>query len=114
MGDDAVVDNVLAAIDLGRWKTLTPDQVDPMDLGLWFSDRNAKPHGGESIAAFVARLEYWLEACPKADLCAVVAPGTAQGLISAATGADFWRIEVAPAAMIDLEPRGGRWRLRLT
>lgn len=114
MGADAVVDNALAAIDLGRWKSLTPDQVDPMELGLWLSDRCASPHGGESVAAFVERLEHWLDECSEGDVCAVVAAGTAQGLISAATGADFWSIDVAPAAMIDLESRGGRWRLRLT
>ncbi len=113
MVDDPVVDNGLAAIDLGRWKGLPPDQVDPAELGLWLSDPSSNPHGGESVTAFVARLEHWLGGHRDADGSAVVAAGTAQGLISAATGADFWSIEVAPAAVIDLEGGRGCWRLRL-
>lgn len=114
MGAGAVLDTALAAIDLGRWKGLTPDRVDPMELGLWFGDQGASPHGGESVTKFVARLRHWLGEHQEADACAVVASGTAQGLIAAATGADFWSIEVAPAAVITLDGgRRGRWRLRL-
>lgn len=114
MTADAVVDTALAAIDLGRWSSLRPDQVDPMDLGQWLGDHDARPHGGESIAAFVARLRYWLDEHQESDVCAVVAAGTAQGLVSAATGADFFSVEVAPAAVIDMIGHRGRWRLRLT
>lgn len=113
MGADATVDSGLAAIDLGRWKNLRPDQVDPMELGQWFGDHGASPHGGESVAAFLARLRQWLDEHQESDICAVVAAGTAQGLIAAATGADFWSVEVAPAAVVDMEARRGRWRLRL-
>jgi broad specificity phosphatase PhoE len=93
---------------------VSPDEVDHVELAQWFTDPAACPHGGESVAAFIARLGRWLARHQDADLSAVVAPGTAQGLVAAALGVDFWSIEVAPAVVVDLEGRGSRWRLRLT
>jgi broad specificity phosphatase PhoE len=111
--DDGQVDPGLRAIDLGRWTGLRPDQVAVDELGLWFADPTAVPHGGESVAEFVARLADWLRGCESEDTTAVVAGGTAQGMVAAAIGADFFGLEVAPASVIQLRRRGGRWRLRL-
>lgn len=113
IGVHGVVDNALAALDVGRWAGLTPDQVDPAELGEWFADPDSSPHGGESVTAFLGRLSVWLNIPWTVDVGAVVASGTAQGLVAAALGVDFWSVEVAPAAVIDLERRGERWRLRL-
>ncbi len=113
IGADGVIDDALKSLDLGRWTGLAPDEIDPLDLGEWFGDPGANPHGGESITAFLARLSAWLETAWTVDVGAVVASGTAQGLVAAATGMSFWGVEVAPAGVIDLERRGGRWRLQL-
>jgi broad specificity phosphatase PhoE len=113
IGADGVIDDALKSLDLGRWTGLAPDEIDPLDLGEWFGDPGANPHGGESITAFLARLSAWLETDWAVDVGAVVASGTAQGLVAAATGMSFWGVEVAPAGVIDLERRGGRWRLQL-
>jgi broad specificity phosphatase PhoE len=108
----ADVEPALRAIDLGRWTGLRPDQVDPSELGQWFADPAAAPHGGESVVAFVGRLAEWLQNRGGDDVAVVVAGGTAQGIVTAAIGADFFSIEVQPADVIRLRRRGGRWRLR--
>ena len=109
---DADVEPALRAIDLGRWTGLRPEQVNPLELGQWFSDPTAAPHGGESVVEFIERLAHWLQDRGGDDVVVVVAGGTAQGMVAAAIGADFFGIEVEPADVIRLRRRGGRWRLR--
>lgn len=109
---DAHVEPALRAMDLGRWAGLRPDQVDPVELGQWFTDPAAAPHGGESVVGFVGRLAEWLQNRGGDDVAVVVAGGTAQGIVAAAIGADFFSIEVRPADVIRIRRRGGRWRLR--
>lgn len=109
---DVHVEPALRAIDLGRWTGLRPDQVNPIELGQWFTDPAAAPHGGESVVDFVGRLAEWLQNRGGDDVALVVAGGTAQGIVAAAIGADFFSIEVQPADLIRLRRRGGRWRLR--
>ncbi|MDV7134054.1 histidine phosphatase family protein [Williamsia muralis] len=109
---DAHVEPALRAMDLGRWAGLRPDQVDPVELGQWFTDPAAAPHAGESVVDFVGRLAEWLHDRGGDDVAVVVAGGTAQGIVAAAIGADFFGIEVRPADVIRLRRRGGRWRLR--
>lgn len=109
---DADVEPALRAIDLGRWTGLRPDQVDPLELGQWFADLTAAPHGGESVVDFVGRLATWLQDQSGDNVAAVVAGGTAQGMVAAAIAADFFGIEVQPADVIRLRRRSGRWCLR--
>jgi broad specificity phosphatase PhoE len=107
------VDPRLRAIDLGRWTGLAPTEVVPADLGKWIADPDVRPHGGESITDFVARLSDWLGERKPDDMTAVVAGGTAQGIVAAAIGVRFWSVEVAPADVVDLRRRAGHWYLRL-
>lgn len=112
IGADGPLEPRLAAIDLGVWDGLAPGQVDPMQLGCWLADPDFASHGGESVSVFVARLADWLNGCPESDLTTVVASATAQGLVAAALGCEFWSVEVAPAHIVDLSRRNGRWRVR--
>nr|WP_255327775.1 histidine phosphatase family protein [Nocardia sp. 348MFTsu5.1] len=107
------IDSKLSSIDLGSWAGLAPEQVDPMELGSWLMDPDFASHGGESVTAFVARLADWLKGCADSDSIAVVTSGTAQGLVAAALACDFWSVEVAPAQVVNLSRRGGRWRVRI-
>jgi broad specificity phosphatase PhoE len=106
------IEPTLSSIDLGSWVGRAPEQVDPALLGRWLTDPDFASHGGESVTAFVGRLRDWLGACAEADSVAVVTSGTAQGLVAAALGCDFWSIEVAPAYVVNLSRRGARWRVR--
>lgn len=106
------IEPMLSSIDLGSWIGCTPEQIDPAQLGSWLADPDFASHGGESVTAFVARLGDWLGGCAEADSVAVVTSGTAQGLVAAALGCDFWSVEVAPARVVNLSRRGARWRVR--
>jgi len=112
IGAHGRVDPRLASIDLGSWVQRSPEQIDPAELGAWMTDTAFASHGGESVTDFVARLDDWLGDCPAADLTAVVTAGTAQGLVAAALGCEFWGVETAPAHRIDLSRGGTRWRVR--
>lgn len=112
IGADGPLEPRLAAIDLGCWADLGPQQIDPTELGTWLAEPDFASHGGESVNAFVARLDDWLIGCAESDLTAVVASGTAQGLVAAALGCEFWSVEVAPAHIVNLSRRNARWRVR--
>lgn len=49
----------LRSVDLGSWTGCLPEDIPVEALALWFSDVTSTPHGGESIAAFVARVAAW-------------------------------------------------------
>lgn len=112
IGADGPVHAGLAAIDLGSWAGRSPEQIDPTELGAWMTDPDFASHGGESISAFVVRLHDWLIGCAESDLSVVVTSGTAQGLVAAALGCEFWSVEVAPAHIVNLSRRNERWRVR--
>ncbi|MGJ0119151.1 histidine phosphatase family protein [Williamsia sp. MIQD14] len=49
----------LRSIDLGSWTGRAPEEIPAGELALWFGDVESVPHGGESVAAFVARIALW-------------------------------------------------------
>jgi len=112
IGAHGRADPRLASIDFGSWAQRSPEQIDPTELGAWMTNPDFASHGGESVTDFVARLADWLASCPEADLTAVVTTGTAQGLVAAALGCEFWGVEAAPAHRIDLSRGSTRWRVR--
>ncbi|TCO73968.1 alpha-ribazole phosphatase family protein [Rhodovulum euryhalinum] len=51
----------LIEIDFGAWEGLAWDAVPRDELDAWAADFwNARPHGGESVAMFTARVADWL------------------------------------------------------
>jgi broad specificity phosphatase PhoE len=115
-GLGALVEPALAGPDLGHWRTLTPDHIEPADLQRFFADPTFAGHGGESVVALVERMGRWLRARLHDDetVTAVVTGPAAQGIIAAAfeDPARYFAVDVAPATVIDLSYRR-HWRLML-
>ncbi|GAA1855866.1 histidine phosphatase family protein [Pseudonocardia ailaonensis] len=116
----AAVDDDLAGLDHGKWTGRTLDEIaaeDPAGLTQWLTDPESVPHGGESTAAFVARIGSWLRAVPTRPrgLLAVVDPAVVRAALAHALGAPptaFWRVDVDPLAVAVLVGESGRWTLR--
>lgn len=87
----------LASLDVGSWRGRTPEEIPGAELGAWFADPAVRPHGGESIAGFVARIRHHAATLPD-DAVLVVAKPVAQALLC--TGVDdFFRTRVLPASL---------------
>ncbi|MYV92986.1 histidine phosphatase family protein, partial [Streptomyces sp. SID1034] len=110
----------LAALDVGRWRGQTLDEVgraEPEAVGAWLGDPSAAPHGGESVAQLCARAAAWLDAAAEdaGRTLAVVEPEIVRALVLRALDAPlsaFWRIDVPPLTATELSGRAGRWNLR--
>jgi broad specificity phosphatase PhoE len=118
-GLDPVVEEDLAECDFGSWAGMSLDEVsrvDPEGLRAWRQDPCARPHGGESLAQLLARVERFLERARgwQGTTVAVTHGGPVRGAILACLGvpaAAFWRMDVAPASLTELHAAGEGWRL---
>jgi broad specificity phosphatase PhoE len=107
----------LAECDFGAWAGRTLAEVaaaSPADIGAWMEDPDAAPHGGESLAAFAARVAEWLdgEACADGVAVAFTHGGVVKAALVHAVGAPlaaFWRIDVAPLSVTELHAHDRRW-----
>ena len=116
---DAVVLPELAECDFGRWAGRTLAEVhaaEPEATAAWMADPQAAPHGGESLAALVARVERWLATRAATDgrALAVTHGGVIKAAVVLVLGAPldaFWRIDVAPLGLTELSAYDGRWTL---
>jgi broad specificity phosphatase PhoE len=103
--------------DFGAWagRTLADVAADDEDgVRAWMTDPDAAPHGGESLAALLARIGEWLAAQARLDGTAIAV--THAGVVKAAvvTALDappsaFWRIDVSPTSITELHAHDGRW-----
>jgi broad specificity phosphatase PhoE len=120
LGLTADVDPQLRDCDYGRWagrSLLDLQAAEPVALGAWLSDLQSNPHGGESIADLARRIAAWLEARARDEgrMIAVAHPAVIRAAILHAVGAplaSFWRVEVAPLAIVRLSHDGRRWTLQ--
>lgn len=119
LGLAASVDDALSDLDYGRWAGLTLKELaanEQAALSSWMSDPGAAPHGGESIAALVARMADFLADLSTSDrLVAVTHAATMRAAVVASLGAPitaFWQIDVAPLTRVTLHGEGKMWRLR--
>jgi broad specificity phosphatase PhoE len=109
--------DVLRECDFGTWAGRTLADVaaaDPAGVGAWMEDADARPHGGESLSAFAARVAGWLDGEAAADgrTLAFTHGGVVKAALVHALGAPlkaFWRIDVAPLAITELHAHDGRW-----
>lgn len=107
----------LAECDFGSWagRTLAEvNEADPELAAAWMTDPDARPHGGESLAAFAARVASWLDEQARADgpAVAITHGGVVKAALVHALGAPidaFWRIDVAPLSITELHSHDGRW-----
>lgn len=125
MGLDAVPDAALSDLDVGDWRGRPLDAVEPGDLAAWLRDPAATPHGGESVETLIERVRRWMrtlavfpEKTPDTPgrVLAVTHPAVVRAAVLTALQAppnSFWRIDVAPAARVELHHRGAGWTLRL-
>ncbi|GAC56710.1 phosphoglycerate mutase family protein [Gordonia hirsuta DSM 44140 = NBRC 16056] len=91
------VDPRLATLDIGSWRGLTPEQIPAHDLGAWFADPAATPHGGESVSGFVERIVAHVSTLdPSVTL--VVAKAVAQALLCPRPE-EYFATEVKPASL---------------
>ncbi|MGW0632063.1 histidine phosphatase family protein [Streptomyces sp. NPDC002758] len=121
LGLDATEAAELAALDVGRWRGRTLDEVaaaEPGAVAEWLADPGAAPHGGESVRALCARTGRWLESVQESEggILAVVEPEFVRAVVVVALGTapeTFWRLDVPPLTATALTGRAGRWNLRL-
>lgn len=107
----------LAECDFGAWAGRTLADVaaaSPDEVALWMEDADARPHGGESLAAFAARVAGWLdgEAVRDGATVAFTHGGVVKAALVHALGAPlaaFWRVDVAPLSVTELHAHDGRW-----
>ncbi|WP_330348054.1 histidine phosphatase family protein [Streptomyces sp. NBC_00582] len=121
LGLDAVGEERLAGLDMGRWRGLTLDEVgaaEPQEVGRWLADPDAAPHGGESVTDLCARVGRWLDTARETEghTIAVVEPEIVRAVVVRVLGAPtaaFWRLDVPPLSVTSVSGRDGRWNLRL-
>ncbi len=97
LGLSGAPDPGLATLDIGRWRGLTPEQIPPADLGQWFGDPDAVPHGGESIACHLARVRTYVAALAENSVLVAAKP-VVQALLCAEAGA-YFATDVRPASV---------------
>jgi broad specificity phosphatase PhoE len=110
----AAVEPALAECDFGGWAGGSLADVDEAEALAWMTDPEARPHGGESLAAFAARVSGWLDGQARLDGRAVAIShgGVVKAAVVHALGAPlaaFWRIDAAPLAITELHAHDGRW-----
>jgi broad specificity phosphatase PhoE len=115
----SVVEPALAECDFGAWagRALTDiNEEDPVVVAAWIADPDARPHGGESLRAFAARVADWVDGQARlgGSAVAVTHAGVVKAALVHALGAPleaFWRIDVAPLSITELHAHDGRWTI---
>jgi broad specificity phosphatase PhoE len=118
-GSSAEIDERLSECDFGSWRGLTLQEVHdryPDGLKVWFEDLAAAPHGGESLAAMVTRVQHFLSSCEALGgvTVAVTHGGPIKAAVVLALGApleSLWRVEVSPATTTELARTDRGWSL---
>jgi broad specificity phosphatase PhoE len=118
LGLKAATEPRLADLDCGRWRGKALANIGPVDLGAWLTEPSHAPHGGESIADLIDRVDGWLGSLTDDTLrtVAVTHPAVIRAAILLALDTppkSFWRMDIAPLSHTVMHFRGGRWRLRL-
>lgn len=110
----------LAEVDLGRWAgRLLSDVVaeEPAAVAAWTADPAACPHGGESLAAVVARVGDWLDTLHghRGTGAAIVTPLVLRACVLHGLGAGpqvLRHLDLEPGTWADLRSDGRRWAIR--
>lgn len=98
----------LVEMDFGAWEMQRWDALDRAQLDAWAVDfTHARPHGGESVAQFTARVRSWLD-----DACAANEASSAQGPVCVVTHAGVMRVVASLTLSLPVE-HCVRWSLDL-
>jgi broad specificity phosphatase PhoE len=110
---------MLRDCDFGRWagQSLADVQTtEPDALATWLRDPTAAPHGGESFADAVNRVQAWMDGLlsASASALAITHPTIIRAAIVSAFGAGphaLRHIDIAPLSRAKLSSDGRRWTL---
>lgn len=86
----------MRTLDVGAWTGRLPEEIPPPELGAWLADPESRPHGGESISDFVARIQAW-RTTTSVSACVVSMP-VAQALL-VDDPARYFVVEVRPGTI---------------
>jgi len=120
LGLAATEEPALRDAAVGRWAGRRLADVaaeDPQGVAAWRADPAAAPHGGEPLAAVLARVAAWLDARvpERGHVVAVTHAAVLRAAVVAVLAAPptaFWRVDVEPLGIIELGSDGRRWNLR--
>ena len=115
----AATDPRLRDCDFGRWAGQSLGAIhdaEPGALAAWLSDPAAAPHGGESFADVMVRVQAWMDGLldGSGSVLAITHPTVIRAAIASALGANpaaLRRIDVAPLTRAKLSGVCGRWTL---
>jgi broad specificity phosphatase PhoE len=108
----------LVDLDCGRWRGEALTAVGAADLEVWLTDPAQAPHGGESLAGLIERVDGWLASLTDntSRTVAVTHPAVIRAAILAALDIppkSFWRIDIAPVSRTVMHFRNDCWTLKL-
>ncbi|HEY0330808.1 MAG TPA: histidine phosphatase family protein [Rhodopseudomonas sp.] len=105
--------------EAGRWRGRGIAEVaaaEPEALALWMSSPEAAPHGGESVAAVIARVGLWLDELQLSGRVLAISHAAilraAMIHVLQAPALSFWRVDAGPLARVELSRNALRWALR--
>ncbi|MEB3982670.1 histidine phosphatase family protein [Mycobacterium sp. 663a-19] len=118
LGLEAATEPRLADLDCGRWRGQALADIDPADLQAWLTEPAEAPHGGDSVAGLIERVDGWLGSLTgeASRTVAVTHPAVIRAAVLLTLDAppkSFWRIDIAPLSRTAMNFRDGRWTLRL-
>lgn len=112
-----------AGLDYGKWTGHTLDEVSsaqPDAVLQWLTDPTFTPPGGNSIENLVKRIRIWLAALvadqPSPRVLAVVDTSVVSAALVVALAApleSYWRFDLPPGTLVELNAKDGRWNLVL-
>jgi len=113
---DAAIEPAIVECDFGAWAGCCLQDLDEADAAAWMTDVESRPHGGESLAVFAARVSRWLDDQAQQDgrVVAVTHAGVVKAAVMHALGTPLdaiWRIDVAPLSITELHAHDGRWKV---
>ena len=114
---EPAIDPALRECAFGSWAGRTLEDLAAADadgVRAWMTAPDARPHGGESLAAFAARVGRWLDRQATLDggAVAITHAGVVKAAVVHALRApieSFWRVDAAPLALTELHAHDGRW-----
>ncbi len=119
LGFHPETNQLLRDCDFGRWagQSLAGVQTaEPDTFAAWLQDPTAAPHGGESFADAIDRVQAWMAGLlsTSGSALAITHPTIIRAAIAAALGAGphaLRHIDIAPLSRAKLSSDGRRWTL---